>query len=209
MCSHQHWEYEEKEIEYEVENDLGETEPIKEPKVVADKPCIDLRPVENIRIHPNADWRDPIGTSPYIIDLIPMYVYEVEAMIGEDDPKTGQRGWKKLEEGVLRSGTRQKYDTTRTVREGDREDKVDPKTEETLSDYDVVWVHRNIMRDESGDVVFYTLGTEHLLSDPIPVEEEYSFCEEGERPYTMGVGVIESHKLYPDSLAQIGFPSRS
>ena len=32
-----------------------------------DKPCIDLRPLENIRIDPGADWADPINSSPYII----------------------------------------------------------------------------------------------------------------------------------------------
>jgi len=43
-------------------------------EVIADKPVIDLIPAENFRFDPGADWRDPIGTSPYLICLTPMWI---------------------------------------------------------------------------------------------------------------------------------------
>src|SRR6185437_10319594 len=33
-----------------------------------DQPAVDLIPAENFRFEPGADWRDPIATSPYLIE---------------------------------------------------------------------------------------------------------------------------------------------
>src|SRR5690606_12772092 len=71
-CSYQYWEYEQHD---------GEK--------VKDKPCIQLRPIENIRFDPAADWLDPVNTSPYFFDIIPMYVCDVRAMMENEDDKTG------------------------------------------------------------------------------------------------------------------------
>jgi hypothetical protein len=49
-------------------------------QIVEDEPCIELRPVENIRIDKGALWTNPVKTSPYVIDMIPMYLGDVKLM---------------------------------------------------------------------------------------------------------------------------------
>ena len=48
-----------------------------------DRPMVDLIPLENFRFDPAADWRDPCGTSPYLIQQIPMYVGEIKRRVAE------------------------------------------------------------------------------------------------------------------------------
>jgi hypothetical protein len=45
--------------------------------------------------------------------------------------------------------------------------------------------------------VFYTLGTEALLTDPKPIQEVYFH---GKRPYVMGYAILESHRTLKSSL---------
>jgi hypothetical protein len=66
----------------------------KNGKKIKDKPCIELRPIENIRIDAGADWIDPINSSPYLCDIIPMYVCKVKRMMKNKHPKTGEPPWK-------------------------------------------------------------------------------------------------------------------
>jgi hypothetical protein len=65
-----------------------------------DRPCVKLRPIENIRFDPSADWTDPVNTSPYFIDMIPMYVKDVQARSKMIDPKTGQPRWAPMSDGA-------------------------------------------------------------------------------------------------------------
>jgi hypothetical protein len=205
VASYQSWKYKEKEVSQLVNTGLpGEYETIKARKVVEDRPDIEIIPVENIRIHPAADWRDPVNSSPYLLRLIPMYVIDVKARMDDDDPKTGKKKWIKLEDSEIRSGTKINFDPTRLTREDGREDKLDNSTTSNtvLSDFDIVWVIENFMRGDNGDdFVFYTLGSEYLLSKPVPIEEEYFT---GERPIVMGAAVIETHKIFPSSPTQLG-----
>lgn len=213
VISYQCWAFAEKEVSFRAEvvgedgNQAtgGDGQPMytesSEKVVLKDKPNIELRPVENIIIHPSSDWVDPIMSTPYIIDMIPMYVQDIKLKMldgGYTKP------WIKLTDGQIFSATKQNYDSTRTEREDGRTDKYDNAGSGKLSRYDIAWVHRNIMRMETGDVVFYTLGVDHLLSEPVALEEEYPWCRNGERPYVMGIAVIETHKLYPSGVGQLG-----
>ena len=158
-----------------------------------DKPCIDLRPIENVRIDPGADWCDPIGTTPYIIDMLPMRVMDVRARMNNPDPTTGQPRWAQLSDAAILAAQQSYSDTTRQTRERGRTDSKDQSGQ--INEFAIVWVHRNIMDVDGEDVVFYTLGTHALLSNPIPIKQAYWH---GKRPYVMGTCVIETHKLYPD-----------
>lgn len=206
VASYQSWVYEEKEITYDVpgiDDEGNETKTTAtETIVIKDEPQIRLIPVENIRIHPNADWTNPIKTSPYLIILWPMYVQDVRRRMKQTDPKTGEPKWELLTDEEIMSAVKQKYDSTRQVREGQREDKTDPQKYSELNDYDIVWVHENFLSTDEGDVTFFTLGTEYMLNQkPIPIEEKYFH---GERPVVMGIGMIESHKIYPGGKAELG-----
>jgi len=212
VCSYQAWEYEEK-TEYHkipyLDQDTGEQkeQTIPATKILKDQPCIELMPVEQLRIHPAASWTDPIGTSPYVIRLIPMYVQDVKAKMVQTDPKTGQPKWKKLEDSAIRSASKLVFDTTKATREGNREDKTEQDNQaKPLNAFDVVWVHHNFIRIDGNDMVYFTLGTEHILTDPEPIEKQYFT---GDRPFVMGIAVIETHKLYPTSPIGLGIPVQS
>lgn len=189
--SRQEWIYEERLV------DLGDGTYTFEPS--KDTPGITLIPVENFRFDPAANWLDPVGTSPYLIELIPMHVSKVRERMRNPDPKTGQPPWNELEEEQIRSGTQTgRNDTVRQQREGKRQDSTDVQNK--VADYEIVWVHRNIIRYEGDDWLYYTLGADHLLSEPVLLEDAYP---QG-RPYVVGYCNIETHKGHPSGQPEIG-----
>ena len=179
VVSYQYWEHQ-----------------VKNGKKIKDNPCVELRPIENIRLDGGASWTDPINTSPYLFDILPMHVCDVKSMMNSKDEKTGQPKWKKFKDDVIAKARPDSIDTTRQARLGKQQD---PHTEDsTIGAFDVVWVMRVFMRDDSGDdYTFYTLGTEELLTDPKPLEEVY---HHGVRPYVMGYAILETHKVFKTSV---------
>lgn len=163
-----------------------------------DKPCIELLPVENMRIDPGANWADPVNTSPYVIRMIPMYVKDVKARMTLADPKTGQPKWKQCEDSQILAAMNAGGDTTRQTRERGRTDSTDQS--QAIRDFAVVWVHLNIMEIDGQDMVWYTLGAFWQLTDAVPLDQVYFH---GRRPFVMGYCVIETHKTYPDGVAGI------
>lgn len=211
VCSYQYWKFRQDiTVKYAPQQDeFGQMvvdfdgqpvmQEVKVRKIKEDKPCIELIPLENLRIDPGASWIDPINTSPYVIWLIPMYVCDIRAMMDSPDEKTGQPKWKAADEKTIRAATEQNHDSTRQAREGKREDS--KGADKPVTDFEIVWVHLNIIRHGGDDYVFYTLGTEHLLSAPKPLVDVYFHSE---RPFVMGTAVIESHKLMPSALTELG-----
>lgn len=163
-----------------------------------DQPNIRLIPVENLRVDPGADWTDPINTSPYVIELIPMYVADVKRRMRQPDPRTGEARWHLLADTEILAATKEYSDTIRQQREGNRTDSKGQS--QAVTAFTVVWVHKNIVSVDDVDYVYYTLGCQRLLSDPVPLETRYAH---GRRPYVMGSCVIETHKLYPASVPRL------
>ena len=166
-------------------------------KVLADKPAIDLLAPENFRFDPACDWRDPVGTSPYLIEIIPMYAGEVMAMMEQGE-------WNEHTIGsVIAHGTQEQdaSQSVRSARESGRED----STEVNSSDeYAVVWARFNIIRDEEGiDYGFYTMGSGLLLTDPVPLED---FEPLGRDRYRVGISEIETHRAHPASKIELARP---
>lgn len=154
------------------------------------KPDIKLLPIENCRFDSGADWTDPVNTSPYWIEIIPMYVDDVMAMID------GGKWMEYSREEVItaaREGEQTK-ETLRKKREGINQDPKD--TESAVSSFQIVWVHRNFIKKDGQDYEFYTLSTNRILSDPIPVTPETHPIG---RPYRVGISTIEAHKSIPAS----------
>lgn len=179
VASYQYWEYSEKK------------------KI--DKPCIRLVPIENIRFDPGAHWTDPVNTSPYIIEMVPMYVKDVKARMRTVDKKTGEAKWKTLPDATILTAIKQYGDSIRLIRENQRTDSKDQQT--AVTEYSVVWIHKNIVEVDEVDYVYYTLGTEQMLSDPVELDQAYFH---GKRPYVIGSCVIETHKNYPSGLPRLG-----
>jgi hypothetical protein len=178
VASYQYWQYNEKKG--------------------IDRPQIRLIPIENLRFDPGADWTDPVGTSPYLIELIPMYVKDVKARMRSVDPKTGEARWKTLPEATIMGATKTYGDTIRLQRESPRPDS--KYQTQANNNFNVVWVHKNVVEVDEVDYCYYTLGCEHLLSDPVPLEQVYFH---GRRPYVVGSAVVETHKLYPSSVPRL------
>jgi hypothetical protein len=175
VAAHVHWKF------YERHEDGVRTQ-------LEDKPAIDLIPIENLRIDPSADWMNPIGTSPYVIHIIPMYWCDVQEKMDYPNPK-GQT-WKRLASpqvfGRLNDST---DDSTRQARIQVSQDPTQQKRE--ISDYDIVWVHRHIHRFDGEDWEFYTLASEKMLTDPEPLKKT---VWHGVRPYVLGKVMLETHK---------------
>jgi hypothetical protein len=203
--SHQFWDYQEQSNSTPMVNgESGEPEmdddgqPVMNNafKILKDTPAVELRPIENVLFSPSADWRDPVQTSPFLIDKIAMTVDEVKKMA--EPSRTSKIPWFDLTDAQLLTGVTTDYDAVRQAREGNREDSKDQRY--TTSGFQTVWVHRNIIRKDGRDWIYYTLGIHARLSDPVPLEEEYPHLQPGERPYVIGINNIETHKVYPESL---------
>lgn len=185
VCSYQYWEYER----------------TPEGKKLKDKPCIELRPIENIRLDGGACWIDPVNSSPYFCDIIPMYVCDVKSMMKNIDDKTGEPKWKTFPDSVILKARPDVIDTTRKARLGEMQD---PQAEEAvIKAFDIVWVMRWFMREGGEDRTFYTLGTEELLSEALPIDEVYFH---GVRPYVLGYSILETHKTLKSGLPVLTRP---
>ena len=158
----------------------------------ADKPCVDLIPVENLRVDPATDWIDPINSSPFVIHLIPMYVMDVKEKM-----RAGE--WKSYPEGVIRSASETGNVSTRAARAKNRTDQYEASTD--FVDYETVWVQRHIHRRDGQDWEFYTLSDQVMLDEPHPLK---STVFTGVRPFIIGCVILESHKLYPASVGSLG-----
>jgi len=168
--------------------------------VVHDKPCIDLIPIENLRVDPAADWSDPVATSPYIIHLMPMYVVDVKERMTRKDPKTGRPSWKPVPESVIRNAVQTMSDSTAIVREKNRDDPKDTENR-PVQDYTVVWIQRHIHRRGGRDWEFYTLADQALLTDPQPLEVS---TWHGGRDYVLGCAILETHQSLPSTMYELG-----
>jgi hypothetical protein len=177
----------------------------KQVEVIADTPDVTLIPPDNFRFDPNADWRDVVKSSPYLIELMPMYAGDVLAMMKQADDKTGQPAWHEYTLGeILAAGSYEGDDgeTVRQAREG--QGREDPKDIDVEGQFQNVWVHFNIMRDESGeDWAFYTIGTKRLLTDPKPLKEMFPH---GRELYRVGYSSIETHRTHPSAVIELTRP---
>lgn len=209
VISKQEWVYREVDSAYdedeidELSGEVVNTRTTYETSTVEDHPDIRLRPVENIRFSPAADWRDPIQTSPYLIDMEPWFVGDVI-----EQAKRGKQGkygvqFRMLDQATIRSTMKQSYDPIRQAREGQREDRYE-ESQSDIPENDIVWVHHNYIRIDGEDWYYATLGTEVMLSEePVHVSETTPLKE---RPYVLGIATIETHKPYPAGLVELGKP---
>jgi hypothetical protein len=172
VCSYQHWVYDKKKKK--------------------DQPAVRLLPIENVRFDPGADWMDPVNSSPYFIELIPMYVKDVKARMKQSDPKTGEAKWKLLDDGAILAAMKGYSDSIRLQREQGRQDSKENPT--AVTNFSIVWVHKNIVEHEGEDYCYYTLADQQLLSDPVLLAQRY---HHGLRPYVIGYSAIEAHKIFP------------
>lgn len=183
------WQYEESSRYYkEMHPDLG---PIDRVDMVAttDRPGYSLIPIERFRFSPAADWMDVVNSSPFLVEVIPMFVCDVRRY--QRNPRARLK-YRNLSDGQLMSGGHSgEWDAIRMQRERNRVNRYERSSDP--SDYAVCWVHRNIVRIEGEDYIFDSVGTSTMLSDVIPLSE---FDPRGYRPYVVGSTMVESHNPF-------------
>jgi len=204
--SHQYWEYEEQEESYlnvdnqnrPVMDEEGNPVVTTQKTSIKDKPVIEMVSPENLRIDPASDWSDPIESSPYIIQLIPMYVQDVRQKMIDGE-------WLDIPVGeLLASETDEEDNTTRMIRDEPREDRLDNDAGYgEIDSYKIVWVHKNIIKKEGIDWCYFTAGVDAMLTEPKPLQEMYPWLRNGERPYVMGYTNVESHRIYPAGTVEL------
>lgn len=170
---------------------LGEQRTI----VRKDELACDLVAPENFRFDPMCDWRDPAGTSPYLLYMMPIYLGDALENMEKVDSKTGIPAWKRHNTGALLATRRKNYDRTRQAREG--RGRVDPADQQQGNSYTTLWAHMNIVKVNGEDLVYWTMGTELLLTDPIPLMRAFPHLKRGQRPFTIGFSTVEAFRNYP------------
>lgn len=158
-----------------------------------DHPWIDLIAPENFRFDPASDWRNPVATSPYTIEIIPMYIADVMEKI-----RAGE--WNSVSESSIRASVDLDDDATRRSREQGR---VPGKDHDTWKprEFDICWVRENVIRWKGREWHYYTLSSSGaLLTNPRPLEEVYL---QGIRPYVVGSVLLEAHKVYPSGRVEL------
>lgn len=169
-------------------------------EVLQDEPHVRLVPLENFRFNPSADWTNPILDSSYLIELMPMQISDIIDRMEQEDPKTGEPAWRKLTVAQIGSATTYEFDTTRMAREGNRQDPKDSRAQ-TISRFRTAWVQKVIIRIKGEDWLYYTLGTEFLLSEPKLLSEVYLH---NMRPYELGICILEAFRTYPSGVVELG-----
>ena len=192
----QEWRFVSKKTQYKEtyldQEGAEHSQTVEEEEPLEDRPVIYNVAVENMRFDPACDWRDPVNTSPYLIELVPMYIDAIQELQQRINPVTGKPYYKPVIQGMLAASIHQDWDSVRKAREGERIDKYDNDT--MVRAHQSVWVHKHIMRIGGTDYCWDTIGSEILLSDIQPLNEVYLT---GNRPYVMGYTNIEPHKVYP------------
>ncbi len=155
-----------------------------DPRQNIDRPSVALLPIENFRFDPAADWRNPTLSSPYLIGLFPKY-------IGDIKDEIAQGKCRPVSDSVLMNGAKAYADSIRLQRENNRIDNTQSRHEH--NDFDICWVHLYVVRIDGQDWVWRTIGTETVLSDPVPLAQRFPHG----RPFRIGFSTIEAHRNYP------------
>lgn len=200
VCSRQDWDYEQRTHTVKAMDPITMAEVSQEVvEVVTDKPRVKLIEIENIRFDPGADWTDPVNSSPYFIELMPMYVGDVLERMEQPEGKTGEPTWNQYTRGEVLSAGRMidlQADSTRSAREGGNQD---PKDSDTRTkEFEIVWVFRCFIRKDGQDYEFYTLTDKLMLTDPASPSSPLG------RPYRIGISTIEAHRAIPSGDVELG-----
>lgn len=171
---------------------------VEEDAVLVDKPCCDLLSIQRVRFDPAAKWNDVVGTSPYLIVEMPMYLCDVLDRMEQGYGKEG-KPWRRMDEKKLLQARMSDDDPVQQARDGRKENPDTVKS--SVSDFDVVQVHLNFIKNGGKQYAFYSLKDLDLLTDPVPLKEMFPL---GEIPVTIGFCLIEAHQAMPKGLAQLG-----
>lgn len=171
----------------------------EEVRVVKDRPMIEVVPIENVMIDPAAPWHDTVQLGSWFIVRYPMHLDEALTMMRQGD-KTGYNAWlPDVDAELLQKGREDVHrSTSRRVREGGN-DRYERR--QAGQGMDVIWINENFFRVKGEDYHFWSVGRHGYLSEVRPVLESYPE-QGGDRPYIMGVGQVDTHRVFPMSAVE-------
>ena len=179
---------------------------------------VDLVPFENLLLHPQTDWLDPINNSPYVIFSQPRHVNDIALAIRrrkeQEDAAMAQAGMDGFAPDIYGIPYYQitkeelwKYTTTDSMEvsaeRGKRnKNKTDAKQRQTSDPrLGTVTVRCVIYRQDDIDWYFETIGDVKMLSKPVPLSiAQYGYPE---RPYKMGSVWSSPNSVYPEGTTQL------
>jgi len=171
---------------------------LEEDVPVVDKPCCELLSIQRVHFDPAAKWFDVVGTSPYLILEMPMYVQDVLDRMEKGYGKQG-KPWKRVSKERLLQARMSEDDPVQQARDG-RKENPDTVTS-TVNEFDVIQVHLNFIKSGGKCYTFYSLKDLELLTESVPLREMFPI---GEIPVTIGFCLIETHQAMPKGLAGLG-----
>lgn len=193
--SRQSWEYRDEVEQYEEADNFGNVFQRERRHVKYDRPTIRLIEIENIRFDPAADWTDPLNTSPYVIEIIPMYLNDILSYMEGTDDKTGAYDWTVYtKEQII--GANEDLSSNRVAKKSGEQNPDDIETR--VKEFELIYVFRNIISRDGLDWEFYSVGSRLLLSEPAPLKSPVG------RGYVGGVTNIEAHRTIPASAMELG-----
>ncbi len=209
LCiSRQYWKYEERLIGVRREGSdshgdsagAAATDEFQYFEVVADHPDIELIAPDNFRFDPACDWTRPVESSPYLIQRIPMYLGEIREKMaaGALDP-ADPASWRTYDDAAILGAKSRSDEATQLTREQHRMNSMQAQPGSVM-DFEISWVHLNTVRREGRDWVFFTLGSDKLLTTPRLHVEVYGTEK---RPYRIGFTNLEAHRNYPASTMEL------
>lgn len=168
------------------------------PRILVDRPDIELLPPENVIFDPNCDWTDPAQTSQYLRIARPMSADAAWLMVTESQGSLKKIPFLSVSRETFNgavSPTTGPSDTT--APRVARNEGTDPIMLVSGA-FGRVWVYEWFMRIMGKDYTFWTLGTSTLLSHPVPVADAYPE-QGGARPIALGYGCVEAFRPFPMS----------
>jgi len=207
VISHQYWKYVEVQDErfniyrldhqdtttsFDIRKDVNQI-------IVENRPVVDLVPVERFRFDAACDWRNPARSSPFLIFECPTYVGDVKIMVEHGiadaiDPSH-------FDDTYWWAIASDDYDSIRAAREGARIDKYSEK--KGIADAQTVSVRKHIHRIDGRDWYWETLSDIVMLRSPQLLVDVYPHLKDGDRPFVVGMMVLETHKVYPSAPTQL------
>ena len=193
--SRQSWEYRDEVEQYEETDNFGNVFQREKRHVKVDRPTIRLIEIENIRLDPAADWTDPLNTSPYVIEIVPMYLNDILSYMESEDEKTGAYNWTRYTKEQIIAAN-EDLSSNRVAKKSGEQNPDDIDTR--IKEFELIYVFRNIIARDGQDWEFYSVGSRLLLSEPTPLQSPVG------RGYVGGVTNIEAHRTIPASAMELG-----
>ncbi len=204
--SKQYWEFREETVAVEESVYLNpdgteEVEKVPVTRVVRDRPRVRLFPPENVIRDPSASWEDQAQESSYLILQYPVPFHELRELVKIPSQKSKVR-YRQFDEeklkGIAGFGSQAAgNDTAQAVRRS-RETATQDRYEDQSVDVEfrIVWLHENFMKIDGTDWHWWSIGRQHILTDPVPVIDAYPE-QGGARPVVIGLGSLEPFKIDP------------